>query len=80
VVVSEGDDPAFLFLGEPVVAWHPGIVLVDFAVALLPIVELAGTQFDPAEEAADGDLGLVAPGADEVHKLIADIVGNPASL
>jgi hypothetical protein len=54
-------------------------VLVDFAVALAPVVELAGAQLDPVEETAGRDLGLVAPGADEVDELIANIVGNPAS-
>jgi hypothetical protein len=54
-------------------------VLVDPAVAFFPVVELAGAQFDPAEETAGRDLGLVAPGADEVDELIAGIVGNPAS-
>jgi hypothetical protein len=62
------------------VAWHPGVVLVDFAVALFPVVELAGTQADPAEEAAGGDLGLVGPGVDEINELVAGIVRNPASL
>jgi hypothetical protein len=55
-------------------------VLVDFAVAFFPVVELAGAQLDPAQEAADADLGFVAPAAYEVQELISDIVGNPASL
>ena len=59
MVVSEGDDSAFLLLGEPVVAWQPGIVLVDLAVALFPVVELGSAQADPAEETAEGDVGLV---------------------
>jgi hypothetical protein len=79
MVVGEADDLAFLLLGEPVVARHPGIVLVDLTVALLPVVELAGAQLDPAEEAAVRDLGLGAPGVDKVHEFIANVVGNPAS-
>jgi hypothetical protein len=55
-------------------------VLVDFAVAFLPVVELAGAQLDPVEEAAVRDVGLVAPAADEVDEVIADIVGNPVSI
>jgi hypothetical protein len=55
-------------------------VLVDFAVALFPVIKLAAAQLDPGAEAADGDLGLVAPGADEIDEFIPDIVGNPASL
>jgi hypothetical protein len=54
-------------------------VLVDFAIAFSPVVELAGAQPDPVEKVAGRDLGLVAPGADEVDELIAGIVGNPAS-
>jgi hypothetical protein len=55
-------------------------VLVDLAVAFLPVVELAGAQLDPAEETAGGDFGLGAPVADEIDQLIAGIVGNPATL
>ena len=41
----------FLFVGgEPMIAWHPGVVFVDVAVALAPIVEFAGADADPAEE------------------------------
>jgi hypothetical protein len=54
-------------------------VLVDFAVAFFPVIELAAAQLDPAEKATDSDLGLVAPAADEIDELIPDIVGNPAS-
>jgi hypothetical protein len=54
-------------------------VLIDFAVAFFPVMELAGAQLDPAQEAAARDLGLVSPGADEVDEFIAGIVGNPAS-
>jgi hypothetical protein len=80
MVVREVDDPALLLVSEPVVTWQPGIVLVDFAVAFLPVVELAGAQADPANEAADADLGLVAPDADEVNEVIPGVRGNPASL
>jgi len=62
------------------VAGHPGVVLVDLAEALLPVVELAGADADPGEEATDGDGRLVAPGADEVNDGVADIVGNPAAV
>src|SRR5438270_230687 len=43
--------------------WSRGsqaVVLVDLALALFPVIKLAA-QLDPGEEAADGDLGLVAP-------------------
>jgi hypothetical protein len=54
-------------------------VLVDLAEALLPVVELAGADVDPGEEATDGDVRLVAPGADEIDELVAGVVGDPAT-
>jgi hypothetical protein len=75
----EGTDPLLLVVGEPVVARHPGVVLVDLAEALLPVVELAGADADPGQEATDRDLRLVAPGADEIDELVAGVVGDPAT-
>jgi len=60
------------------VAGHPGVVLVDLAEALFPIVELAGTDADPGQETRDRDLGFVRPRADEIDDLIARVVGDPA--
>jgi hypothetical protein len=54
-------------------------VLVDLAEAQLPVVELAGADADPGQEATDGDLRLVAPEADEIDDGIAGIVGDPAT-
>jgi hypothetical protein len=62
------------------VARHESIVLVDFAEALFPIVELAGADADPGKEATSGDLRLVAPVADEIDDLVAVVVGDPAAL
>jgi hypothetical protein len=50
MAAGEGAD-AFLFVvGEPVVAGNPGIVLVDLAEAVDPVVELAGADADPGQE------------------------------
>jgi hypothetical protein len=76
---SEGADALPFVEGEPVVAWHPGVVLVDFAEALLPVVELARADADPGQEATGGDVRLVAPGTDEIDDLVAGIVGDPAT-
>jgi hypothetical protein len=54
-------------------------VLVDLAEALLPVVELAGADADPGQEATDRDLRLVAPDADEIDELVAGVVGDPAA-
>jgi hypothetical protein len=74
-----GGADAFLFVvGEPVVAGDAGVVFVDFAEALFPVVELAGGQSDPLEEATSRQFGLVAPVADEVDDGVAGVVGRPA--
>jgi hypothetical protein len=77
MAAREGAD-AFLFVvGEPVVAGDPGIVLIDLAEALFPVVELAGADADPGEEATSRDVGLVAPGADEINDFITGVGGGP---
>src|SRR5206468_3635453 len=49
------------------------------AEAPLPVMEFAGADADPRQEATDGDVGLVAPGADEIDQLVAGIVRDPAA-
>lgn len=65
---------------EPEVPRDLGVMFVDLPVALLPVVELAGTKFHPAEQAAGGNFGAFCPVADVVDDLVASIVGDPASL
>jgi len=50
VGAGKGTDAFFLQVGEPMVARDPGVVLVDFAEALLPVAELARADADPGEE------------------------------
>ncbi len=80
VAACEGDDTMFFIVGKPMIAWDPGVVLVDLAEAPFPVVELAGADADPADEATEGDFGLVAPGAGEIDDGIAGVVGDPAPL
>ena len=77
---GEGADVFLLVVGEPVIARDPGVVLVDFAEALFPVVELAGADADPGEEATSRDAGLVAPSADEIDEGVTGVVGYPAGL
>ena len=72
-------DSFFFIVGEPVVAWDPGIVFVNAAVSVPPVVKLAASDAEPDDEAGLGDLGLVSPGADEVDDGIAGVVGNPGA-
>jgi hypothetical protein len=62
------------------IARHQGVVLVDLAEAILPVVELAGADAEPGDEATSRNLCLVAPVADEVNDGVADVVGDPTAL
>jgi hypothetical protein len=55
-------------------------VFVDLAEALLPVVELAGGDAEPGDEATSRDVRLVAPVSNEVNDGVAGIVGDPAAL
>jgi hypothetical protein len=61
------------------VAWHPGVVFIDLAEAVLPVMELAGANADPGKEATDGDFRLVAPVPDEIDDGVAGVMGNPGA-
>ena len=80
VSAGEDADAVLLVVGKPVVAGDEGVMLVDFAEALFPVVELAGGKSDPGEEATSRDVGLVAPVADEIDDGVAGIVGHPAAV
>ncbi len=77
---SKSTDALFLVVGEPVVAWDPGVVFVDLAEAMLPVVEFTGANADPGKKATDGDLRLVAPDANEIDEVVAGVVRHPATL
>src|SRR5205085_2248817 len=79
MAAGEGADGFLLVVGEPVVARHPGVVLVDLAEAFLPVVELAVADADPGREVLRGQVALPGPDADEIYDLIADVVGDPGA-
>ena len=79
VASVEVEDGLLLLWLQPVVAWNPGVVLVDLAVAVLPGVPLGGGNAEPQQEASDGDAGRVAPAVDKIDDLVACVVGNPES-
>jgi hypothetical protein len=65
----------FLLVGfEPVIARDPGVVFVDFALVLLPVVELTFGDVAPDDEALDRDLDFVGPGLWVVDDLVAGAV------
>ena len=74
---GEGANAGFFVVGEPMVAGDVRVVFVDFAEAFVPVVILAEGDGDPANEAMSRESGFVAPFADEVDDLVADVVRRP---
>src|SRR5260221_7882720 len=56
---------------------EPSRVLVHLAVAIPPVVELAGGDIEPPDEPPGADLGLLRPAPDEIHDLVPCIMRNP---
>ena len=79
VAPREATDALFFVVGEPVVAGHPSVVLVDLAETRFPVVELAGADADPRQHAGQRQLALLRPGADEIDDFIAGVVRDPTA-
>ena len=77
VRAGEVADARDLVLGKPVVARHPGVVLVDLAEARAPVLELAAADADPRHEMGDGDVGFVGPSPDIIDDRVARVVRHP---
>ena len=75
----EIDDGLFLPLFQPPVAGHQAVVLVDFAVAFLPVVELTGAETGPGGDPPGRNFRAAVPVTDVIDDLVAGVVGNPAS-
>ena len=70
----------FLPVFKPEIAGDKAIMLIGLAVAIFPVVELAGTEFQPAEKLAGWQFGTHGPVFDVIDNLVASVVGNPNSL
>src|SRR5216684_3421819 len=73
----ESDDGLLFPILQPEIPGNPAVVLVHLAVALPPVVELAGGDIEPPDEPPGADLGHLRPAPDEIHDLIPRIVRNP---
>ncbi len=69
----------FLFFPvlQPEVAGNPAVVLVDFAVALPPVVKFAGANAQPFYELTSGNFAIRTPVVDKIDDRIPGVVGNP---
>jgi hypothetical protein len=56
------------------------IVLVDFAIAFLPVKKLAASNPEPCNDLFGWDFGSVIPVIHVVDDLVAGIRGNSASI
>ena len=52
-------------------------MLIGFAVAIDPGVELALADSKPTDEPIDRDAGFIAPGTGEINYGVSGIMGNP---
>jgi hypothetical protein len=57
-----------------------GVVLIDPAVSLPPLVELARSEFEPGEQLLRREFRTLAPAIDVIDDFVPGIVGNPNSL
>ena len=70
----------FLLGNKPVVARNQRVVLVDFAVARPPVIELGTGDTQPADETGQRQLGALVNRAQEIDDDIPKIVGHPAAV
>src|SRR3990172_10574183 len=74
------EDRPFLQRFEPPVSRHAAVVLVGFAVAAFPVVELALGQVEPSQDALRRHVHTLRPTVHVVHDFVACVVGNPNSV
>ena len=59
---------------------NPTSVLVDLAVAQLPVVELASLNSQPGDDAFGGDASAILPVTNVIDNRVTGVGGNPASV
>jgi hypothetical protein len=79
MTVVVANDRLFLSVLQPRVAWDLGIMLVDLAVAMFPVVKLASTQLEPAQDPSYRLFGAVRSVIHIVEDFVPSVVGNPSS-
>jgi hypothetical protein len=76
----EVDDGLLLPVFQPPVPGNLAVVLVDFAVPLPPLVELALGDAQPTDQPLGRDLGARGPMVDVVDNGVTGIVGDPGAV
>jgi hypothetical protein len=80
VVVVIGQDRLPLPFPQPEVAGDPGIVLVDLAIALSPIVVLAASDADPLDQASRRQLRFVRSISHGINHLVSHVRLRPGAV
>jgi hypothetical protein len=75
----KADNGLVLPVIQPEIAGNPAVVLIDLAIALPPVVELAGGDVEPRDELPGADLGLLRPAPDKINNLVPRVVRDPDS-
>jgi hypothetical protein len=75
--VIKGDDRLPFPFFQPEIPGNGCIMLIGFAVAVDPRVELALADSEPLDEPLERDIGLSGPGPGEINDGVTGIMGNP---
>jgi hypothetical protein len=75
----EVDDGSFFPVLKPPITRDRAVVLIDFAVTVLPVVELTCAQAEPTQKLTCRKIRAVGPVLDVVDDLVTRVVGNPGS-
>ena len=65
---------------EPEVSGYPVVMLIDLAIAFLPVVEFTAGNPDPANQGLLVHLGSFTPIPDVIHNVISNIRFGPGGL
>ena len=71
------NDCLFFPVFQPEVPGNPAVVLVDFTVALSPVVKFAGANAYPFDELTSGNFAIRTPAFDKIDDRIPSVLGNP---
>ena len=71
------NDPFLLPWLKPKIPWNPAVMLVDFAVAPLPVIELAGCNPEPLNKHNPRNIRLERPGTYKINNGIPYVMRNP---
>src|SRR5208283_1976512 len=77
VLLEIGNDCGPLPVFKPEVTGNPGVVFVDHAVSLPPLVELTPADTDPPQKTNRRKTSPVRPVANVIHNIIAPVRFHP---